>query len=525
MGIGTLLSRITGLARLVLLAYVLGGARTADSFNLANNTPNIVHDLVLGGVLSATFVPVIVHRLTSRPREVAIESISAVVTVCGVLLAAATALFVLFAPWIIDLYTLGAHVPADERALATSLLRWFAPQLAAYGAITLMSAVLYASRKFGAPMFVPVLNNLVGMAVLGIFALIQRNPTINTVENRPELVVLLGLGMTLGVVVQAVALVPSMRKSGIKLRFHWAPRDEAVREILSLSGWTFGFVIANQITVFVMLALATHFGQGAVTAYSYAFIFFQLPYGIVAVSVMSAVAPELAEAWSREDVEGMRRRFGSAMRQILAFIVPAMVGYLVLAKSIVALFLSHGAFAAGGHSGAEALTAPMIALFALGLPGYCIYLLVIVAFQSMRDTRTAFGLYLVQNGINILAAFLLELRFGARALPLSLSLSYSIAAVAALAVLGKRIGSLDGGSTLRALVRVVLLSVVMAFAIAFIDATVGSGGGTADVLVRVILAVLVGIGVYAAGATLATWVSTWQTSRRRGAAGRRRQQP
>jgi putative peptidoglycan lipid II flippase len=507
--------------------YALGYSSLSDSFNLANNTPNIVHDLVLGGILTATFVPVFVARLATRSEKEAVESISAVLTLASCVLVGATVVFFLAAPFIIDLYTVGSHGPeiATERQVATSLLRLFSPQLLAYGAISLMTAVLNTARRFSAPAFTSILNNLVAIGILLAFAAVGHTHDLGQVRDDHHLLLLLGVGTTLGVVVQAVALVPSLLSCGLRIRPRWRPHDPAVREIVSLSGWTFGFVIANQLAVFVVSAIAVSIGAATLTAYTYASTFFQLPFGIVAVSVMTTIAPVLASRFTKGDMAGFAEQFGLGLRRMLAGVIPAVVGYLLLARPAISL-ISLGAGSAHHLSGAH-LTATMLELLALGLPGFCVYLLAILAFQAMRDTRTPFFLYLLENGLNIVLAFALRNMLGGKALALSLAIAYSVAAVAALVVLRARVGGLGGLVVIRYVVRTVICSLIMAFFVALVLAGVGSDEG-AGLLERVVSGVLAGIVSYALAAGLAGSFIGWQTSKRRrssvgeGANGRNR---
>ncbi|MHB1988479.1 MAG: murein biosynthesis integral membrane protein MurJ [Acidimicrobiales bacterium] len=509
---GTLLSRVTGLLRLLVAAYALGYNQLSDAFNLANNTPNIVHDLVLGGILSATFVPLFVDRLARRSEQEANESISAVVSLASIVLVGATVAFVLAAPLIIDLYATGTRTAniGTERVVATELLRMFALQLLGYGAISLMTAILNTVRRFALPAYVPIVNNVIAIAILLEFHMADRHPSVTAITHDAGLLLLLGLGTTAGVIAQAVLLIPSTLRCGLHLRFRWAPRDEAVREVAALSGWTLGFVISNQIALFVTLALAVHVGarSAAVTAYTYAFTFFQLPFGMIAVSVMSAVTPEMSHRWSTHDLEGMARNFGLGLRRMMAGIWPATAGYLVLAGPIMALLLRHGA---ANNSGGPSLTGSLLALLAAGLPGYCVYLLAIRALQTMRDTRSAFFLYLVENGLNIVLAFVLTGLMGPRGLALSLSIAYSVAALLALFVVRRKMGSLGGTSVGRYVGRSLALALVMAFAVALVAAGIGSSSGS-GLYERVIAGVVVGGIVYAGGAALAGTASGWQTS-------------
>lgn len=512
--LGTALSRVTGLARLVMIAYALGGLGLADAFNLANNTPNMVHDLVLGGVLAATFVPVFVDRLATRPAAEAQRSIAAVVTASAVLLVVATAFFELLAPVIVDLYTLGSS-PADERALAVTLLRWFAPQLACYGAISVVSALLATRHRFGAVGLAPVVNNLVAIVVLATFAVMAgRHPSVAELSHRHGLVVLLGLGTTLAVALQALSLVPSLRRAGVRLRPVWNPHDPAVRAILRLSGWTLGFVAANQLAVFVVLVLEFHTGRGGVSAYTYAYTFFQLPFGIVAVSVVNVDTPGMSRAAALGQLRELGERFGSAARRVLALVLPATVGYLLLAKPIVDLVLAHGAEVSQGSDPAST-TASTLVMFSLGLPPFCIYLLAIRALQSMQDTRTAFIIYALENGTNILVALLLyHTSLGVRGLALAYTVAYCVATAAALAVLHERLGTLGGRPVLVATLRSLGLSLLMAFAVAASDAALGSGRGLIGWM-KLLLIVAFGAAVYVGGAGCAGTLAAWQTSRRR----------
>ena len=511
---GTLVSRVTGLLRILVAIYALGYSSLSDSFNLANNTPNIVHDLVLGGILTATFVPVFVARLATRPENEAVDSISAVLTLATGLLVLATVVFFVAAPFIIDLYTLGSHGAGivTERKVATSLLRLFAPQLLAYGVISLITAVLNAARRFSAPAFAPILNNLVAIGVLLAFVAVGHTHNLSQVQHDRHLLLLLGVGTTLGVVLQAVVLIPSLLTCGLRVRPRWRPDDPAVHEILRLSGWTFGFVIGNQVAVFVVSALAVSIGAATLTAYTYASTFFQLPFGIVAVSVMTTIAPVLSSRFARGDTTGFADQFGLGLRRTLAGVIPAVVGYLLLARPAISL-ISLGAGSTHHSSGAQ-LTATMLELLALGLPGFCIYLLAILAFQSMRDTRTPFFLYLLENGLNIALALGLRHALGGRALALSLAIAYSVSAVAALIVLRARVGGLGGFVVARFVARTVVCSLIMAFAVALVLAGVGSAQGP-GLLERVIAAVIAGVVAYGLAAGLAGSFVDWQNSKRR----------
>ncbi len=464
MAVGTLLSRITGVGRIIALGYALGTGVSvgspADAYNLANTIPNIVQDLVLGGILSATFIPVFVARLATRDEDDAWEAISAVVSVTLAVLGVASVVFLAAAPLIVDGLTVLRH-SAAERKVATDLLILFVPQLACYTFAALGAALLNARGRFGPPTFVPIANNVITIGVLITFSVVARRPTLGGLEaDRPELI-LLGLGTTAGVAAQALLLLPSLRRAGLRLRFRLDWRHEAVRTILRLSGWTFGLVVANQVALLVVLALFNKI-PGGISAYTYAYTFFQLPYGVVAISVMSAVTPELAARWARGDPAGFRRRWAGGLRGILAIVLPAAAGLLILAKPLVAVLL-------GYHASSPAATTPTaqaLAMLALGLPGFCVFLYTVRAFQAMQDMRTAFWLYVVENGVNIALAVVLVGPLGVRGVALSISAAYTIAAVAGLLLLRPRLGGLDWAIVARPFGRVLLATVALVAAAA-----------------------------------------------------------
>jgi putative peptidoglycan lipid II flippase len=496
MSVGTLLSRLTGFGKVFALAYAFGFTRLADTYQIANTTPNIVFELVLGGVLSGTFIPLFVNRLANKDEDEAWEAISAVVTLSLVVMVGATILFAALSPWIISLYTVGVtgKTAADQHAVATVLLILFAPQLAFYGVITVSTAILNARYRFATPAFAPVLNNLVVIAVLLSMRKVTTNLALAAVRHDTGALLLLGLGTTAGVAVQAVAQVWAMRGIGARLRLLWAPRHEAVRTELRLSGWTVGFVVANQVALYVALVLANH-RSGDVAAWTAAQTFFFVPYGIFAVSVTSALLPDLAANWSTGKVAAFRRDVALGLRLVAFVLVPAALGYIVLARPIIELVLRHGQLTE--HS--ARVTADVLALFAAGLPGFSAYLLLVRAYQAMLDTRSLFFLYLVENGINVVLAFAFYPRWGVQGLAAAFSVAYTAATFITLAHLRRRTQGLEGRSMITSLVRISAASLVMTAAVIAVSRLIGEGGQL-HLLLQVGAGVAAGVTVYAVAA-------------------------
>ncbi|MGZ6910249.1 MAG: murein biosynthesis integral membrane protein MurJ [Acidimicrobiia bacterium] len=492
-GAGTLLSRITGFLRVSALAG-LGFARLTDAYNLANSTPNIVYELLLGGILTATLVPLFVESY-ARDDPDASRSIT---TIAMALLAAGTIVGTLAAPWIIDAYsglagTAHGVAGAAQQRLATDLLRWFMPQMFFYGVTALATAMLNARRRFAAAAFAPVLNNIVVIAVLLAVARVSTaTPTVHSVLDDPVLVLLLGLGTTAGVVAMAVVLVPAVRGAGADFRWLWAPRHPAVRKLARLSGWTVGYVAANQAAFFVVLVLAYR-ASGAVSVYLAAFTFFQLPHGLLAVSIMTALGPELAGSHQRHDLAGLRRHFTGGLRMLVLTMVPATIGMAVLARPLIRALLDHGDFDARS----VVVTSDTLRAFAIGLAAFSVYLYVIRTFSSVQDTRTPFLLNLVENGVNIATAFALYEWRGVEGLGWSWTIAYTVGALVALAALRRRLVRLDGRALASTAARVLLALVPAGVAVAIIDRVVGDGS-VPDAALVLALSAVVGSALYAA---------------------------
>ena len=463
MAVGTALSRLTGLIRIFALAYALGFGALADSYNLSNTLPNIVHDLILGGVLSATFVPVFVEYIESK-RETTKDDISAIVTTSIVLLAVASLLFLLLAPYIVNFIDLAAAsgVQKQELPLTVDLLRLFTPQLACYGLFGLITSLLNAHRKFALPAFAPVANNISTIAVLVAFGLLVRNPNAIWLSHHIDLLLLLGLGTTFGIFLQLIILLPSIRKLHLRLRWNLSFLSPPVKKIMHLGAWTLGFVIANQVSLLIVLIIAQHLEVGAISAYTYAYSFFQVPFGIITVSIMSTAVPALASSWLHARASSFSRIFSIGLMRIMAIVIPAMAVEVITARPLIALLLGHGA----GNFTNTAATGEALAMLALGLPGFSIFMYCMATLQSIQRMKTVFIMYLVQNCINVGLALLLPTLMGLRGLMLSIALSYDIMAIVALIFLAHRLLPDSFHFPWRVITRICVSTTFMALAIA-----------------------------------------------------------
>jgi putative peptidoglycan lipid II flippase len=448
--VGTGLSRVTGFARIAAIAYALGASTLAGTYSYANEAPNIVYELLLGGVLTATLVPLFVKYHETRDEDAP----SAIFTVAILALAAITVVGVVAAPWIVDLYTLnvkGADVAAQQQ-LATDLLRLFMPQMLFYGIVTLATAMLNARRRFLAAAFAPVLNNVVVIAVfLALPRIADGSLNVHHVVDDESLILLIGLGTTAGVVVMALALLPPLARLRAHLRFLPRWRHPAVTTMLRLSGWTVGYVIANQLALLVVTILANG-TVGGPFVYISAYAFFQLPHGLFAVSLMTTFTPEMASAATRGDLASLRAQLSRGIRLAALVIVPASALYIGLARPIIVTLLQRGAFSAADASA----VADTLVAFSVGLLPFSIYLFAMRAFYARHDTFTPFWINCIENAVNIALAFPLYAWLGIPGLALAFALAYFVAAVLTLAVLRVRLHGIDGAQLTSSLSRIVV---------------------------------------------------------------------
>jgi len=454
---GTVLSRVTGLLRLAAIAAALGVAesRLPDTYNLANTAPNIIYELVLGGILTSVFVPIFVELLETEGRERAWEVASGLINVAMLVLVALAAIGVLAAPLLASFYAarLGGEAAALQQDVLTFLLRLFIPQIVFYGLAAMTAGALNAHNRFGPPMFTPVLNNLLVIAVFVLFYRVNRYVTLETVTSGQLL--LLGLGTTAGVAAMALAQLPFLRGLGT-YRWNLSVAHPSIRKLARLSVFVFGYVIANQVGYFIVQWLANG-QQGGYSAYVYAFTFFMLPHGLFAVSVITALLPGMSEHAVNERWGDFVERLSTGIRATIVLVLPAAVGYLVLGEAVVRFLLQRGVMTGASTD----LVADVLRVFVLGLVPFSLFQLFLRAFYALQDTKTPFMINLVAVALNIAIDIPLFMLFGVEGLAAGHAASYVLGVTLQARYLRRRVGSLDGRRIARSFAKVLGAALAM----------------------------------------------------------------
>ncbi len=450
MAVGTMGSRLTGFVRTLVQASVLGSALVGDVYNLSNTLPNVVYNLALGGILTSVIVPLIVAAGRRGPDRG--ESYDQrMFTLITFALAAITAVAMLAAVPIVHLYS-GAKIdhPAPEH-LAVIWALFFIPQIFFYGVSSLIGAILNSRGSFAAPMWTPIINNVVVIAVLGLTAaVVHLGKDPDTISGSG--VALLGIGTTLGIVVQTVALVPALRRVG----FRWHPRLDfrrsEVSEIGRMGGWMFGYIGATQVAFLVTTRLAGDTGSG-INEYNYAWLLFQLPYAVVGISVITALLPRMSAHASQRRFGLVRQDFSAGVRLAAAIVVPSSLILAVLGPKLGLILFDHGNYSPE----AARYTGVVFAVFCLGLLPYMMFQLQLRVFYSVHDSKTPALIGLATMTVNIVANLITLAVLPKPDLVAGLAAGFGLANLAGLLIawriLATRLRGLDGFRIGRSLVR------------------------------------------------------------------------
>lgn len=499
MAAGTALSRLTGLGRLAAMAYAIGVAesRLADSFNIANTLPNVVYELILGGVLTSVFIPVLVEDIkTARDDEEAAARVSSLFVGTMAALVALTVVAIIVAPFVIEAFAF--RLPEETRILqqrqATYFFRFFALEIVFYGYTAMTAALLNAYHRFAATAFAPVANNVVAIATFLLFARIT--PPEEALSGDPSQggMAVLALGTAGGVAAMAAAQWPAVRLLPLRISIRRGIasfKQSSWPKLLRLSYWIFGQVVTNQIGFGIALVLANGV-QGGPTAYFTAFAFFQLPIGLVAISIITAVVPSIAGLWVDRRGEVLSQRLVRAVRAMAVLLAPLTAGFVVLAGPAVGLFLERGVMSPASSE----LVASTLVAFAVGVIPFSLWILAVRSFYAMHDSKTPFVLNLVEVGATIALDFALYSRFKIVGLAAAHSAGYFVGATLALYVLFRRLDLRDIGRALGLPLGKIAISGIASIAVAWLALRLGGPSISAAidgaVTLRRIIEVLVG---------------------------------
>ena len=348
--------------------------------------------------------------------------------------------------------------------------------------------MLNSRRRFLAASWSPVLANLV--VIVTLLSLPDRTWQLADVEVDDRLRWTLAIGSTAGIAAMALVLIPALRSAGLHFRPAWQIRHPAIKRLLTMSLWTFGYVLCNQAVIVVVRNLSSP-GSGGSAAYFQAFTFFVLPHGLLAMSIATTFVPEMARAVGRRDRRGFCSTSSLGVRIIAMLTVPAAAILFVLRRPLIGLLLEHGEYTA-----IDALvTSRALAGFALGLPAFSVYLFALRGFYAHQDTRTPFVINAGQCVLNVVFAFVLYGRWGVLGLGAAFALSYVLAALWSLSVLATKVRGYPFRAVLESIGRALLAGALAAEATWWVARRFGGNTGI-DAIVRIVAGVATTLLVY-----------------------------
>ena len=473
MAAGTALSRVMGFVRLILLVFLFGnGTRQAEMFTIANTVPNSMYILLAGGVLNTVLVPQIVRAIKSDS-DGGEAYTNRIMTGGLIVLGAITVALTLAVPLIIDLYSAGGWKQPGLSAQYDSMVMlgyYCMPQVFFYGVHVLAGQVLNARDRFGPMMWAPIANNVVSIVVLLSFLVVfgHTNPG-QPFTGGQEL--LLGLGATLGIAVQAAVLVPFLKAAGFRFQPRFDFRHTGLGRTFRLAKWTLGFVLVTQVALVVVSKLATGAtvnGAGAgLTAYSNAWAVWILPHSLITVSLATAMLPSASRLAAAGDLVGVADETTRTIRLAITALLPAAVGLAVLGLPIARL-----AFGFGQGAGDASYVGWALMALAVGLVPFTVQYICLRAFYALEDTKTPFLLQIVISGANVVLGVSVVLLLDrpslvATGLAIAYSAAYLVGVLISFRRLRTRLPDLDGQPLVELCVRL-LLAVTPAAAVAWL---------------------------------------------------------
>jgi putative peptidoglycan lipid II flippase len=505
MAAGSLVSRLIGFVRNALIGMTLGQG-IGDAYTTAQFLPGQIYELLLGGILSSVLIPLLVRRRKADPDQGQAYT-QKLLTFAVVCLGAATLLVVALAP--VVTWIQASKSPADYRHLVTAFAWLILPIIFFTGLSALIGAVLNVRGHFAAPTWAPILNNLVVIAVCGVFiGVFGTTKGFTPTDMTPGRILLISGGTLLGMVVQAAGLLPALRKVRFAWKWSWDPRALGLREIGRLAGWMLCYVAGNQVAVFLVVSLLNTASQNgrnpSVYAFNNVFLLTMMAHGIIGVSVMTALLPKMSAAAADGRFAEVSADLSRGIRLTATALAPIAVVYGVLGTPLsVTLFQggafgSEAAFAQGG-----VLVVAAFAVLPLSISYLCTY-----TFYSLQGNRTAalinLPVVVLRMGAYLLFAAVLSDRLVAAGMTAANAISYLASAAISLAVLRRRIGRLNLGAVAVALLKV-LVAAAVAAALGIFVVHVLPGGLRPDriqAIVQVVVGGVVVLVVYLGAATV-----------------------
>ncbi|MBW2560000.1 MAG: murein biosynthesis integral membrane protein MurJ [Deltaproteobacteria bacterium] len=482
-GLATLLSRVFGFIRDVVVAGFFGAGLATDAFFVAFRIPNLLRRLFAEGSLTIAFIPVFTEYLKKRSKEEALELAGVAFTLLSIVLALVSVAGILLSPWIVMVMAPGFTDVPDKYELTVFLTRLMFPYIFFISLVALCMGILNSLRHFAAPALAPVVLNICMIA--SVFALR---------DFFAEPILSLAVGVMVGGILQLAMQFPFLLKVGARLKPNFHFGHPGVRRIgfLMLPA-VFGAAV-YQASILIGTILASLLPGGSVSYLYYADRVVQLPLGVFAIAVGTAALPSFSEQAAGGDYERLKGTISFSLRLILFVTIPAMVALIILRVPIISVLFQRGQFDAAS----TVLTAQALLYYAVGLWAFSCIRVVVSAFYALQDTRTPVKIAVVALLVNVITALLLMFPMRHSGLALATSIASAVNIIVLAVILGKRVGSFLQKDFWISVSRTTLASGVMGVSIGIAGAMLGwdSAGSFGERLLFLVVTIVVGFSVF-----------------------------
>ena len=447
---GTLASRVLGLVREQVFAYLFGASLAADAFIAAFRVPNLLRDMFAEGALSAAFIPTFTEKLTTDGKPEAFRVARIVFSFLLVVVSAVVVAGMIFAPQVVDQIAGGFSVISGKIDLTASLARIMMPFLLCVSLAALLMGILNSLGIFGVPAFAPMLLNLAMIAAGFLLCPLFDPPIIG-----------MAVGVVLGGVLQFAVQYPSVRKAGFKLGLDFNFRDSAFRKILTLMvPMAIGYS-ATQINVFVVTRIAASLAQGSVSYLNYAFRLMHLPLGLFALAIATVSLPEISRYAALKDNKRIAESYMNSLKLGLFLVIPASIVLIFGGEAIISVLFQHGHFSYQDTVGASSA----LAFYSIGLLSFAAIRITVPVFYAFKETGKPIIASLASVTVNIILCYLLKDSLGFRGLALAAALAGFLNLGLLMIMLRFRLPEITFGGEIRAFLKIVIVNGILAVAI------------------------------------------------------------
>ena len=484
----TLVSRVTGFIRTWAMAFALGNTVLAASFSLANNLPNMIYELVAGGVLSTAFLPIYLQQRNMRSRGEGNRYASNLLSLALVFLGVIALLASVFSPQVMLTQSLFSSSSSETVENAVWLFRFFAFQIVFYGMSAIFGGLLNAEREYFWPAISSVFMNAIIIATFFAY------PFVNAASPDAALL-LLAIGTTASIAVMACVQIPALVRCGFRFRFHINLHDEGLHETLKLALPAILCTAINLVSLSFMNSCALHVASNGPASVSYAWMWYQFPYGVLGVALSTALFTEMSDCMSHGDVYGFKRHLSMGLRTTCLLIIPMAAMVFVCADELIGLYTA-GKFTASDIQP----IADLLRGWAFALPLYASYMFLYRAYSSLKNLKTVaicnLALTVVQVLLYMLFTGVIEVpgfpSLGLVGIACGDIVFYALMLITLLAVLYARRGGFGLPQLGVAVVKVLIASIVGAVAAELVSWGVGSVIDISNILGSFISLVITG---------------------------------